>query len=137
MKVVITDGGRSAAGLSGRSRDCVVRAIAIATQRPYTEVASEIDRLADNEYFDGSDSQHGVHKKLIKDYLGAAGWRWVSTMGIGTGCTTHLREGELPMGRLIVSVSRHLTAVIDGVIHDTHDCSRSGTRCVYGYWMKA
>jgi hypothetical protein len=24
--------------------------------------------------------------------------------------------------------------VIDGVIHDTHDCSRNGTRCVYGYY---
>jgi len=25
--------------------------------------------------------------------------------------------------------------VIDGVLHDTHDCSRDGTRCVYGYWL--
>ena len=58
-------------------------------------------------------------------------------MGIGTGCTVHLADGELPMGTLIVSVSRHLVAVIDGVIQDTHDCSRGGTRCVYGYWRKA
>jgi hypothetical protein len=55
-------------------------------------------------------------------------------MSIGSGCTVHLRDGELPMGRLIVSVSLHLVAVIDGIIHDTHDCSRDGTRCVYGYW---
>jgi len=27
-------------------------------------------------------------------------------------------------------------AVIDGVINDTYDCSREGTRCVYGYWEK-
>jgi|SRR5262245_25045412 len=27
-----------------------------------------------------------------------------------------------------------VVAVIDGVIHDTHDCSRDGTRCVYGYF---
>ncbi len=40
------------------------------------------------------------------------------------------------MGRLIVSVSKHMTAVIDGVIHDTHNPSRDGTRCVYGYWTK-
>jgi hypothetical protein len=26
------------------------------------------------------------------------------------------------------------TAVIDGVIYDTPDCSRGGTRCVYGYF---
>ena len=37
--------------------------------------------------------------------------------------------------QIVVSVSKHLTAVIDGVIHDTHDCSRSETRCVYGYWQ--
>jgi hypothetical protein len=24
---------------------------------------------------------------------------------------------------------------IDGVIHDTHDPSLRGTRCVYGYWQ--
>ena len=43
---------------------------------------------------------------------------------------------ELPRGPLIVKVSRHLTAVIDGVLYDTHDCSRGGTRCVYGYFSR-
>jgi hypothetical protein len=57
-------------------------------------------------------------------------------MKIGQGCKVHLRKEELPSGRLIVSVSRHLTAVIDGVIYDNHDCSRDGSRCVYGYYMK-
>jgi hypothetical protein len=45
-----------------------------------------------------------------------------------------LCASELPQGALLVKVSKHLTAVIDGVIHDTHDCSRGGTRCVYGYF---
>jgi hypothetical protein len=40
------------------------------------------------------------------------------------------------MGKLIVSVSRHLVAVVNGVINDTYDCSRDATRCVYGYWQK-
>jgi hypothetical protein len=57
-------------------------------------------------------------------------------MSIGSGCKVHLCTEELPKGRLIVSVSRHLIAVIDGVFHDTHDCSRGGTRCVYGYWRR-
>jgi hypothetical protein len=57
-------------------------------------------------------------------------------MGIGTGTTVHLRDGELPMGRLIVACSRHYVAVIDGVIHDTSDPSRDGTRAVYGYYYK-
>jgi hypothetical protein len=58
-------------------------------------------------------------------------------MRIGSGCKVHLAKDELPNGRLIVRVSKHITAVINGVIHDTHDFSRDGTRCVYGYFTKA
>lgn len=62
------------------------------------------------------------------------GFVWTPTMFIGQGCKVHLRKGELPTGRLVVKVSRHLCAVINGVLHDTHDCTRRGKRCVYGYW---
>jgi hypothetical protein len=58
-------------------------------------------------------------------------------MQIGSGCKVHLRADELPNGRLVVHTSRHSTAVIDGVIHDTYDPSRGGNRCVYGYWKLA
>jgi|SRR6185369_8610191 len=133
MKYIYNDGGNSD---PKAKRDCVVRAIAIATQLPYNQVRDQINHLADTEYFDGSDAAQGVHKKLYKDYLRSLGCIWTPTMGIGTGCKVHLRDGELPMGRLIVSVSRHLVAVIDGVINDRSDCSRDGTRCVYGYWTK-
>jgi hypothetical protein len=44
MKIVIDDGGREAAGFKGSAGDCVCRAIAIASGRPYKEVN---DRLAD------------------------------------------------------------------------------------------
>jgi hypothetical protein len=64
------------------------------------------------------------------------GWRWVPTMQIGSGCKVHLRASELPRGRLVVKVTKHCVAVIDGVIHDTHDCARDGTRCVYGYYVE-
>jgi len=55
---------------------------------------------------------------------------------VGAGCQVHLRPNELPNGILIVKVSKHLTAVIDGVMYDTHDPSRGGSRCVYGYYLK-
>jgi hypothetical protein len=55
-------------------------------------------------------------------------------MNVGAGWKVHLRDGELPMGRLVVNVSRHSVAVIDGVINDTFDDQHGGTRCVYGYW---
>ena len=64
------------------------------------------------------------------------GWIWHPTMSIGQGCKVHLKENELPKGRLVVSVSHHETAVIDGVLHDTYDCTREESRCVYGYYTK-
>lgn len=78
----------------------------------------------------------GIYKNTIRRVLESLGWTWTPTMRIGSGCIVHLRDGELPRGRLIVAVSKHIVAVIDGVIHDTHDPSRDGTRCVYGYWRK-
>ena len=58
------------------------------------------------------------------------------TMKVGAGCQVHLRPDELPKEILIAKVSKHLTAIINGVIHDTHDPSRGGSRCVYGYYIK-
>ena len=46
---------------------------------------------------------------------------------LGRGCTVHLRAEELPAGRLVVSLSKHVTAVVNGVIRDTYDPSRGGT----------
>ena len=73
---------------------------------------------------------------VVKKYLKKLGWNWTPTMFIGQGCKVHLKKNELPGGTLIISCSKHITVVKDGVLHDTYDCSRRGTRCVYGYWTK-
>ena len=83
-----------------------------------------------------SSSRTGVYRQTYQRYLESLGWKWTSTMSIGSGCQVHLQASELPAGPLIVKVSRHLTTVIDGVLCDTHDCSRCGTRCVYGYFSR-
>jgi hypothetical protein len=135
------DGGRAAAGYRGKAGDCVVRAIAIATQRPYQQIYERVNRAALRERTGKrkrsiSNARTGVYKSSIHRVMQELGWEWTPTMQIGSGCIVHLRPDELPPGRLVVSVSKHLTAVIDGVIYDTHDCSRRGTRCVYGYWRQ-
>jgi hypothetical protein len=81
--------------------------------------------------------RNGVPRRVYDAYLKERGWRWIPTMSIGSGTTVHLRADELPPGRLIVRLSRHVAAVIDGVLHDNHECSRDGTRCVYGYFEEA
>jgi len=136
------DGGRAAAGFKGSAGDCVTRAVTIATQQDYRTVYDALSdgcktqRLTRRSPRRKVSARNGVNVRRLwfKRYLEDLGWVWVPTMQIGSGCTVHLRRDELPAGRLIVSVSRHYTCVIDGVIHDTHDPSRDGTRCVYGYW---
>lgn len=136
------DGGRGAAGYRGDAGDCVTRALAIAAEMPYQQAYDLVNSACVGEalgakYRGKSSARTGVHKPTRKALLASLGWKWTATMGFGTGCRVHLRADELPPGRLIVAVSKHLVAVIDGVIHDTYDPSRGGTRCVYGYYSRA
>ena len=142
------DGGRVSAGFKGGAGDCVVRSIAIASGLPYLQVYEELrsanasyadlrnDKLARRLNQTGASPRNGNHRKVFHDYILGLGFEWVPTMKVGAGCEVHLRPNELPTGVLIIKVSKHLTAIIDGVIQDTHDPSRGGNRCVYGYYLK-
>jgi hypothetical protein len=142
LPFIFDDGGRAEAGYRGSAGDCVVRAIAIATGKPYSEVYDDlwelnrVRRQTKRAPKSRSPRNGGTTTRTIRSYLESLGWTWVPTMTIGSGTTTHLTPDELPGGRIIARVSKHLCAVIDGVIHDTHDPSRDGTRCVYGYYHK-
>ena len=132
-KIKITDGGRAQAGFKGQANDCVTRAVAVITERPYREVYRELARY-EQAVSGVKSARNGISKKAYRKYLTDQGFTWTATMRIGQGTTVHLTSNELPLGKIIVSVSRHLVAVIDGVIYDTHDPTRGGTRAVYGYW---
>jgi hypothetical protein len=137
------DGGRAAYGYTGKAGDCVTRSIAIVTNIPYSKVYSDMAWINATMPKTKGRRTAGLHSAfygiyttsvLFKRYMESLNFIWTPTMFIGSGCRVHLRANELPSGGLVVSVSKHLTAVIDGVIHDTHDPSRGGRRCVYGYW---
>jgi len=157
-KFIYDDGGRAAAGFKGSAGDCVVRAIAIASGRSYVEVYNTLHLAAKQRqrHKRGSTTpRSGVSRKVYEPYLLSLGFRWVPTMKIGSGCKVHLRSEELPKGTLVVAVSKHLTTMIDGVIHDTYNPQRGATywygegehaagkparvspdRCVYGYYER-
>ncbi len=171
MQFVKDDGGRAAAGFKGSTGDCVTRAVAIATGLPYADVYAALSdgmrtQRTTKRGSAKASARSGVSttRKWFKDYMAALGWKWTPTMHIGSGCTVHLVANELPAGRLVVAVSKHYTAVIEGVIHDTHNPSERGVsiyspgytgeipkgavwlengngwayspqRCVYGYWQ--
>lgn len=155
LPYVYDDGGRSGAGFKGSTGDCVTRAVAIASGRPYAEVYAA---LAKGTGFQragkcgkrAASARNGIDvtRKWFKDYMRSIGFTFVPTMTIGSGCKVHLLKGELPQGRLVVSLSKHYAAVIDGVIRDTGDPTRTTSkhqdgvtslahRCVYGYWVLA
>ena len=156
MKFIYDDGGRADAGFKGSTGDCVVRAIAIATSHDYQTVYDAINYLASSERKGKrkrgiSSARTGVYRRTYEKYLLHHGWKWTPLMQIGSGCTVHLCAEELPRtGTYILSLSRHLTTLIDGVIHDTSDPRRGPTywykdgkvdhvspdRCVYGYYSK-
>ncbi len=141
---VHNDGGRQGAGYKGQAGDCVTRAIAIAAELPYRVVYDRLaagtasQRASKRTKKQPKSARNGVYTKRqwFKDYMAELGFVFVATMQIGSGCKVHLRADELPTGRIIVALSSHYAAVIDGVLHDTYNCSREGTRCVYGYWIK-
>ena len=148
LELEINDGGRAAAGYKGKAGDCVVRSIAIVTNIPYQTIYSDL--YEENENFrktsqtklarslkkKNDSPRTGTHRVVLKKYLKKIGWNWTPTMFVGQGCKVHLKKNELPSGTLIVSCSKHITVVKNGALHDTYDCSRNGTRCVYGYWTK-
>ena len=128
---VYSDGGRAAAGFSGNVDDCSVRSIAIALALPYERVHRELSRDL------GASADYGMSQQAIHKYVFSYGWRWTQTTGmVSNSFYVHLREGQLPPGRIIARIPNHVTAVIDGVIHDTFDPSEGGHRGVIGYWSK-
>ena len=141
MKWIYDDGGRKDAGFKGSTGDCCARAFAIATGKAYKEVYDDINRLAKKERTGKrkrgiSNARTGVYRVTAQRLAELYGMEWIPVMKIGTGCTMHMREDEIPNGTLVLSVSKHYTCVKDGVLYDTYDCSRDGNRCVYGYWIK-
>lgn len=144
MQFVFDDGGREASGYKGKTGDCVARAVAIATGKTYQEVydflangnATQRKTKRSAKSSGKESAAYGIQtrRKWFNDYMESLGFKWTPAMAIGSGCKVHLKDGELPKGRLVVNVSKHMVAVIDGVIHDTFDPSRDGTRCVYGYY---
>jgi hypothetical protein len=101
--------------------DCVARALAIVTQQPYREVQAALKAL---------DPVNPRGRGGFPKFLTARGFEFFPC----TAAVVHLSVDELPSGRIVVQIKEHLAAVIDGVLHDTYDCSRRDSVRVKGYW---
>lgn len=152
MKLVYSTGGREKYFKTENVGDCVTRAICNATGKDYKEVYDRLKELEKTlrlgKHEKKGSVRDGTRMKVAKYYIEKElGWIHHSTMEYQKGVSMHLTEDEIPMGNLIVDLSRHLTNVKDKVIYDTYDCSSktywdydlqdfvtNKKRAVYNYW---
>ena len=100
--------------------DCVLRSISVLTNRSWEDVNDELSYLAakDGYMFD--------NVPFVEDYLDDRYPRechYSKTIGEFAK--------ERPYGRYAATMDNHITAIIDGVIVDTFDCSDRVMRCAW------
>jgi hypothetical protein len=118
-----TDGGRDQDGFEYETRDCAVRAIAIAASIPYAHAHALLKA-------EGRKDRHGTkllmsEKALIKTNAMVEGLHFIGTL-------SQLIQ-IYPRGRYYVTVRHHALALVDGVIHDQGSIAgpRSHVRRLY------
>ena len=114
-----------------RASDCVIRAIAYATDRPWEVVYQDLCRLGLSMY------RMPNEKKVYEKYLENEGFIKQKMPKHDNGTKYSVEElakelDTLYSGRAVVSIARHLTSVQGGNIYDTWDCSDSK---VGNYWV--
>lgn len=140
MNFIFDDGGRIAAGYKGHhlqkrpAGDCVIRSIAIACQYDY-----KLLRLTCNEivrqvghcglYTSSVGYPRYVYGRLLRHY----GWRRFSTYKTGISKVKHFADRERFPHNYVLECPKHLTAVMEGELHDILDCREWR---VYAYYRK-
>ena len=100
--------------------DCVIRSISVLTNRDWRSVYDELSDLA------GDSGQMFQDVVFVEDYLDDRYPRechFAKTVGEFAK--------EYPYGRYAVTMNGHITAVMNGEIIDTFDCSK---RIMRGAW---
>lgn len=100
--------------------DCVLRAISVLTGKTWREVNDELSYLAGNEGLMFENVEF-VENYLDKRYRREC--RYSKTVGEFAN--------EHPNGKYAVSMNNHITAVVNGDIVDTFDCSYRIMRCAW------
>jgi hypothetical protein len=128
MDYVKTDGGRKDAGYKTTKPyqiDCAVRSISIALDEDYRTVFVEMMELGLE--MGGYPSM----KPVYETYLENKGWTKNKCPRNEQGKLIKIRNWKDAPARTVVLNSGHLTAIVDGAVHDTWDCRY---RPVNSYW---
>ena len=131
MKFQYTDGGRSLAGYTGKTGDCVVRALTLATGSSYMNMyqfVNSTSKAFESHRRAKSSNVHGVYESSVRGIMKVMKFKW-----------TAKRVGAMlkipTKGSYIVSIQGHVCAVVNGIILDTHNAlTPDNLRYGYGYW---
>lgn len=114
---------------NGTVGDCVVRAISIATGITWVETYDELCAIG-RKHCTMPNS-----KKTYEEFLEYCGFKKHKMPKRADGKRYKVRElaDEIPSGILLVTIAKHMTVIVDGVLKDTYDCGRSA---VCNYWIR-
>lgn len=132
-KVFFSDGGRKAAGYKGRVNDCVIRAIAIATESDYKFIYKSIHDLQKN--FPYSLEHHpdlftkikersprfGVRQAVWRPFAESMGFKCYPILKTKSDppITINTNNGQIPTNKnVLLQFDEHIAAFVDGVLHD-------------------
>ena len=128
------DGGRSLAGYSGKTGDCVVRALAISTGTSYINMYSKTNQmLRDLEIGQRSKSASasGVYNTTLAKLMRKFKFKWVANR-------SRSKSIKIPTtGTYVVAFTYHVSVVKDGIIQDTYNPFDEIGNFVRGYWKVA
>lgn len=102
--------------------DCTIRAISLASQKSWDEAYVELSEYSRLQGITFSEVE------FINDYLADQYERYCPPRKTET-----IRDFiDLKLkGRWLVTMSGHITCIIDGVLYDTFDCSDRYIWCIY------
>jgi hypothetical protein len=124
------DGGRAQSRRPRQKNDCTVRALAVTLGIEY-DFAYEV--LASFGRKSGAGFPFKTHAAAIFANCSAdATWTAFQAVKGERRLTLPAFCARYPAGRYIVSMAKHITVVVDGVVHD--DFQPGEERCVYGAW---
>jgi hypothetical protein len=123
IKYEYNDGGRSHAGFSIYTKDCVTRSVKLILGCDYLKAYETINKfINDTEKKKVSHASIGISNNTTKKLFRFLGFKWI-------------QSNDLPKkkGKYILNMPNHVCAFIDGVVLDTHNYFEKTNR-IYGYW---
>jgi hypothetical protein len=125
MKFKYHDGGRSSAGYSIYTKDCVTRAISLLLDWDYLNAYEYVNKIINKvEKKKVSHATIGIANNTTKKIFSELGLKWIKTNKI----PSRLKKP------IILNMVNHVCFAKNGEVFDTHDYFKINKR-IYGYWL--